>query len=661
MILYRGEKMYKRYIRLQEWIQSKYIYSRKNVALMLFMISVTMLMTSYVSEYFPKKSFEGFVGISLFLSFLQLFEFRISEKVRRHYGYILLFVSPGVMFWGMEFTSQNKITEMSLLNAVLNYILYLSLYVILYAVFNRISVAVILGNICFFLYIVCNVFVTEYRGTPIRAWDILAMRTAMNVAGEYELRLTYKLAILLFWIILLGNLALKVRWSEKRLKKRIGISLLLIILTISTDRIVLSKEFIREMQLRPDWWQIEESAKQHGMFWDLMAGIPYLQVEKPEGYSAKEAENIQNKFSSSNREVVLSEQEKPDIIAIMNESFSDLGVLGELQTSTEYMSGWNSTWDNTIKGNLYVPIRGGLTCNSEFEFITGFSCSFLPGGTIAYQTVIKDGTYNLAQVLKENGYHTTFMHPYFANGWNRNGVYRNFQFDKSFFLEDMQFNEEDYMRAYVSDQANYRKIIEQYEMRRAKGQKMFLFDVTMQNHGGYGSGLHDVEVVEPLNDDAESSEYLSLIKKSDEAFQELLSYFSNIETPIVILMFGDHQPALSTLTSALQEGTSPDDIGEKMEEYCVPFTIWANYEIEEKYYEGISVNFLQTILMEAAGLPLDSYQTYLRNLMQEYPVITNMGVKDATGVWRRFEDVKDEQAIKEYSWLQYWKLIKNQN
>ena len=661
MILYRGEKMYKRYIRLQEWIQSKYIYSRKNVALMLFMISVTMLMTSYVSEYFPKKSFEGFVGISLFLSFLQLFEFRISEKVRRHYGYILLFVSPGVMFWGMEFTSQNKIPEMSLLNVVLNYILYLSLYVILYAVFNRISVAVILGNICFFLYIVCNVFVTEYRGTPIRAWDILAMRTAMNVAGEYELRLTYKLAILLFWIILLGNLALKVRWSEKRLKKRIGISLLLIILTISTDRIVLSKEFIREMQLRPDWWQIEESAKQHGMFWDLMAGIPYLQAEKPEGYSAKEAENIQNKFSSSNREVVLSEQEKPDIIAIMNESFSDLGVLGELQTSTEYMSGWNSTWDNTIKGNLYVPIRGGLTCNSEFEFITGFSCSFLPGGTIAYQTVIKDGTYNLAQVLKENGYHTTFMHPYFANGWNRNGVYRNFQFDKSFFLEDMQFNEEDYMRAYVSDQANYRKIIEQYEMRRAEGQKMFLFDVTMQNHGGYGSGLHDVEVVDPLNDDAESSEYLSLIKKSDEAFQELLSYFSNIETPTVILMFGDHQPALSTLTSALQEGTSPDDIGEKMEEYCVPFTIWANYEIEEKYYEGISVNFLQTILMEAAGLPLDSYQMYLRNLMKEYPVITNMGVKDATGVWRRFEDVKDEQAIKEYSWLQYWKLIKNQN
>lgn len=87
----------------------------------------------------------------------------------------------------------------------------------------------------------------------------------------------------------------------------------------------------------------------------------------------------------------------------------------------------------------------------------------------------------------------------------------------------------------------------------------------------------------------------------------------------------------------------------------------ANYEIEEKYYEGISVNFLQTILMEAAGLPLDSYQMYLRNLMKEYPVITNMGVKDATGVWRRFEDVKDEQAIKEYSWLQYWKLIKNQN
>lgn len=652
--------MYKQYIRLQEWLQSKYIYSKKNVATMLFMVSVAMLMISYVSEYFPRKSFGSFAGVSLILAFLQVFEFRISEKVRRHYGYFLLLVSPGIMFWGMEFISKNKITEMSFLNAVLNYILYLSLYVILYAVFNRISLAVILGNICFFLYIMCNVFVNEYRGTPIRAWDILAMRTALNVAGEYELKLTYKLAILLFWIILLGNLALKVRWREKRLKKRIVVSILLIIVTVGTDMTILSKEFIQETKLRPDWWQIEESAKQHGMFWDLMAGIPYLQVEKPEGYSAKRAKDIQNKFSSSSKENGVSEQEKPDIIAIMNESFSDLSVLGELQTTTEFLSNWNSISENTIKGNLYVPIRGGLTCNSEFEFITGFSCSFLPAGTIAYQTVIKEGTYNLAQVLNENGYHTTFMHPYFANGWNRNGVYRSFQFDESIFLEDMNLNEEDYVRAYVSDQANYRKIIEQYEEKKSKGQNMFLFDVTMQNHGGYGSGMHDVEVIGPINNDTESSEYLSLIKKSDEAFQELISYFSNIETPTVILMFGDHQPALSTLTNVLQEGTLSDDIGGKMEEYCVPFTIWANYEIEEKYYEGISVNYLQTILMETAGLPLDSYQMYLKNLMQEYPVITNMGVKDATGAWFRFGDVKDKQAMKEYSWIQYWKLIKNQ-
>ena len=344
----------------------------------------------------------------------------------------------------------------------------------------------------------------------------------------------------------------------------------------------------------------------------------------------------------------------------MNESFSDLKVLGDLQTTGEYMGYLNSLSENTVKGNLYVPIRGGLTSNSEFEFITGFTCAFLPTGTIAYQTVIRDGTYNLGQVLNEQGYHTTFMHPYFANGWNRNGVYRNFQFDQSIFLEDMELDKEkDYVRAYVSDEANYKKIIEQYEMRKAEGEKMFLFDVTMQNHGGYASGLNDVQVVEPLPNDAESAEYLSLIKKSDEAFQTLTEYFSQVETPTVILMFGDHQPALNNLTNALQEGTAEEDVAGKMEEYCVPFVVWANYDIEEKYYDGISVNFLQTILMETAGLPLDDYQIYLQELMKEYPVITNMGVRDAAGTWYKFEEAKEFERLKEYSFVQYWRLIEN--
>lgn len=652
--------MHKSCFMVRNWLQSKCVCHRKNIACMMLMLGITLLMASYTADNFPQGGFEVFIWSAAILSFLQAFEFQTSEKIRKRYGYILLLVSPGILFYGMEFVNDNPISEMGLLNAALNYAIYLSVYLLLYAILNRISGAIILGNIFFFIYIVSNAFVYEYRGTPIKAWDFLAMQTAMNVAGEYELKLTYKLAFLMFWVFLLCLLSLKVKWHERCWKKRIIVSSILIIVIVGGNGVLLSKEFISSNGLRPDWWQIEESAKKHGMLWDLVAGIPYLEVEKPDGYSAKEAKSIQENATKTRIAGTQETGVKPDIIAIMNESFSDLKVLGDLQTTGEYMGYLNSLSENTVKGNLYVPIRGGLTSNSEFEFITGFTCAFLPTGTIAYQTVIRDGTYNLGQVLNEQGYHTTFMHPYFANGWNRNGVYRNFQFDQSIFLEDMELDKEkDYVRAYVSDEANYKKIIEQYEMRKAEGEKMFLFDVTMQNHGGYASGLNDVQVVEPLPNDAESAEYLSLIKKSDEAFQTLTEYFSQVETPTVILMFGDHQPALNNLTNALQEGTAEEDVAGKMEEYCVPFVVWANYDIEEKYYDGISVNFLQTILMETAGLPLDDYQIYLQELMKEYPVITNMGVRDAAGTWYKFEEAKEFERLKEYSFVQYWRLIEN--
>ena len=63
--------------------------------------------------------------------------------------------------------------------------------------------------------------------------------------------------------------------------------------------------------------------------------------------------------------------------------------------------------------------------------------------------------------------------------------------------------------------------------------------------------------------------------------------------------------------------------------------------------------------METAGLPLDDYQIYLQELMKEYPVITNMGVRDAAGTWYKFEEAKEFERLKEYSFVQYWRLIEN--
>ncbi len=79
----------------------------------------------------------------------------------------------------------------------------------------------------------------------------------------------------------------------------------------------------------------------------------------------------------------------PNIICIMNESLSDLGALGNLETNEDYMPFIHSLTENTIKGYLSMPVFGAGTSNSEFEFLSGDSISFLPTGCNVYQSYVK--------------------------------------------------------------------------------------------------------------------------------------------------------------------------------------------------------------------------------------------------------------------------------
>lgn len=49
--------------------------------------------------------------------------------------------------------------------------------------------------------------------------------------------------------------------------------------------------------------------------------------------------------------------------------------------------------------------------------------------------------------------------------------------------------------------------------------------------------------------------------------------------------------------------TSELTLEEEQKMYVTPFMIWANYDIEEKTVEDISLNYLATLLLETAELP----------------------------------------------------------
>ena len=123
--------------------------------------------------------------------------------------------------------------------------------------------------------------------------------------------------------------------------------------------------------------------------------LQYISVDKPSGYSAENAKELLASYDTGSQEAAGTSSDnaqKPNIIVIMNEAFSDPSVLGDFTTNEDYMPFVHSLLDgadNTISGHLNVSVKGGNTANTEFEYLTGASMAFLPYGSIPYQQYVK--------------------------------------------------------------------------------------------------------------------------------------------------------------------------------------------------------------------------------------------------------------------------------
>ena len=398
-----------------------------------------------------------------------------------------------------------------------------------------------------------------------------------------------------------------------------------------------------------------------GMMVSVIYALKFMNVEKPDGYSEEAVAAIADKYADE------ADPEpagvKPNIIVIMNEAWSDVSVDAPFETNLDVFPVTSQMTDNVVRGQMYMSVLGGNTANSEYEFLTSSSMAFLPPGSVPYQSVIKYDTPTLVTALEEQGYQSVAMHPYNAAGWDRNKVYPFFGFDEMYFKDSFPAGVERF-RSYISDSAMYNKIEELYEARDTS-KPFFLFGVTMQNHGGYTSEDFEEDVfINGLEGNKKLSQYLSLIRISDVAFGEIVEYFSKVDEPTIILMFGDHQPG-ENVTAPLYGHANitypPVSYERQQDKYIVPFIMWANYDIEEKDGVMTSPNYLSILLCETAGLKLTPYQKYLAELQKEYPVITANFFIDAAGEFHTQAEMESVDALVDYQRIAYNQIIDYKN
>ena len=679
--------------------KSIFIWNRKQAAAAIVATAAILILTAFTAYGSGMDTLGITLGVLLGIAAgaFVLLNIRFG-KILSAMLYLLL---PLAVVCALE-NYTHVITDLAPLILVLNLLFFYVLYGLLTALTGSVRMGFRLATLVPMLFGLTNYFVVSFRGSPIVPWDLLSFGTAASVADNYEFVLSWKAfySVLAFiWMILLSSKS-TVKLGRKKLRV-ISIAAYAALMFLYVGEIqnsAVQSFFGMDTTL----FTLNVLYRNNGIAAAFLGNLRFLNIEQPSGYSvdkvealmkqleadeqgegdaknepetdaqgetvqATQGETVQATQAETNAtaetEAPASSGQYPNIVVIMNEAFSDLSVWGDFATSEEVMPFFKSLQQEAVGGELYVSVKGGNTANTEFEFLTGDTMGFLPKGSIPYQQYINDETPSLASYLKTLGYSTTAIHPYNRTGWDRDTVYEKFGFDE--FLDKDSFSSPYRLRGYISDKSAFDKIREQFSI-KGDDERKFIFEVTMQNHGGYSRETPDFniyltlpEVTGKTTSVVATEKYLTLINQTDRALEELIDYFKEQDEPVIVVMFGDHQPS-DYITNVIQRicgATTSDSLADLEQGYRVPFVMWSNYGLEHKYYDGISVNYLSSILMENAGIPLTGYQTFLKKLMETLPVINANVYRDADGNFYNYEDDAYSGELKDYQMLQYNHLV----
>lgn len=422
-------------------------------------------------------------------------------------------------------------------------------------------------------------------------------------------------------------------------------------------------------------WKPIPSYQDNGFLSSFVSTAQLMIPQKPKGYSKKTADEtvkeLASRYDEENGEGSAAKaasnqysQQKPNIVVVMNETFSDLSIYDSIKNAgydgPQYLKSLYP--DSILHGTLQVSAMGGGTCNSEFETLTGNSMAFIGSGVYPYETYNMNID-NLVSQLKGQGYDTHAIHPAAGSNWNRDGVYSAFGFDT--FDDEATFTGATRFRNRIDDASTYSKTLEYLN---GSDTPQFIFDVTLMGHSGYETGLvpEDKRVnctVDGLDEKNQNklNEYLATSNEEDAQLKTLIDGIKKSKKPTIVLFFGDHQPALSEAI-----GGESDDIVQTEMQWQTCYTMWANYDVagSVKGTElDTSTSYLSALLCHEAGIPMTDRQKAAYLLMEDVPKINVVGAYLAKnskhdGEWENVDaTVVNSESMEKLSYLQYRNLF----
>ncbi|HAT4201211.1 TPA: LTA synthase family protein [Clostridium perfringens] len=542
----------------------------------------------YFKEVLGNKKTLKNLGINVFiwitLSFLLVF---LGESFHR-----------GSIENGKDFLD-NQITVF-----LLNYLIFLMITSIAFFFKKTRMVYGIISTILMGFYMASGV-ITGFRGTPLIWADMFSFKEGLAIAGNY-LNLNILKYTVIALVIIIAILVFL--WFSERYKSRNKVinpyGFIIFPLSIFAVGTFYGNA---KGSIEVYRWNLPVSYERNGFMYSFLDTAAGFKVKEPSDYNKASIEKIKNdiieesQLASNDTKMASAMPAKfPNIIIVQLESFMDLHRINGLTFKEDPIPTFRKIASESTNGFLKVPTYGGGTVRSEFEVLTGLSTDYLPVGEIPNNNILKkQPVESLAYILHDYGYGTNVVHNYEGNFYNRDTVYPNLGFDKYISMEYMDKpNNQSWQ--YPEDVLNI-KPIEDIISNNEKPQ--FIYNVTVESHGGYSSSDFENYTVDGNLDQEEKNElqcYIDKLRGVDEYIKELLDYVESSGEPTVIAMFGDHLPSLKIINddeSVLKDGNK----------YLADFFIWDNIGLPKENInmeaEEFTTYILEKLNMVAGVMP----------------------------------------------------------
>ena len=545
---------------------------------------------------------------------------------------------------------------------VLNLVPVLLALLTAYGLFGRPWLAFLSADLVVWGLSLGNYYKLRFRDDPLMFQDLKNIRDAAGITLEanYDLtpdkRVWFGLLCLLFGTAFLLCL---VRGTLRK-KSRLAVLLLAAVLWIPVLKVCADDDIYKNKTQNFDLinrWSSTQVYLSKGFVYPFLHSVGEGRLKPPEGYRTAEARALLDQYTPQD----IPEERKVDLIFLQLEAFSDFSRLGGVEgIDFEKAYGtYHALEAESYTGNLVTNIFAGGTINTERAVLTGY----------ADQWNYRENTNSYAWYLGDQGYAVEGSHPSYDWFYNRKNVNRYLGLPTYYFYENRY--QDLWSQGLAPDSVLLPEIFRLYEANRdGEGRPYFSFNVTYQGHGPYST--EEVWRGEHFTDGRYSPEtanivdnYLGSVMDTAEQLRLLMDRFRAEERPVVLAVFGDHQPWLGDGNSAYHElGVNLDTATEEgfYHYYSTRYLLWANDAAKQALGnaftgEGPDVSscFLMNLLYDLLGWQGGRWAQATAEIWREIPVLTTVGrYVQADGQLTGTLDESGQAALERYRKMEYF-------